>query len=108
MEVVLYGHPGSGIVLLDNRTGGGTRVIAEVLILPGAGSEFSAISFLASPGSSGRADTDGDGEMELYAPSLPMRMLEHADQPGHTDGRAAWPGRVGGSRFGPSPRRPFR
>jgi hypothetical protein len=40
------------------------------------------MGFLASPGSPLVADTDGDGEMELYAPLLPLRMLSLRTNPG--------------------------
>ena len=100
MEVVLYGTTGSGIFLLDNRTGGAPAVIARYSILPGAGSEFSAVSFLASPGSPVVADTDGDGEMELYAPVLPMRMLSMRTNPGIP---MDVPPALGGWEVGPGP-----
>jgi hypothetical protein len=82
MEVVLYGTTGSGIFLLDHRPGGATAAIARYSLLPGPGSEFSGMGFLASPGSPLVADTDGDGEMELYAPLLPLRMLSLRTNPG--------------------------
>ncbi len=82
MEVVLYGVTGSGIFLLDHRPGGAPAVLARYSLLPGTGSEFQGISFIASPGSPIVTDTDGDGEMELYAPLLPLRMLTMRTSPG--------------------------
>jgi len=82
MEVVLYGATGTGIFLLDDRPGGEPKFVARYSPLPGPRSEFSGISFLASPGSPLVTDTDGDGEMELYAPVLPMRVLSMRINPG--------------------------
>jgi hypothetical protein len=50
--------------------------------VPGPDSELQGLSFIASPGSPIVADTDGDGEMELYAPLLPLRMLTMVTNPG--------------------------
>ena len=82
MEVVLYGVTGTGIFLLDHRDRRAPVVLARYSFLPGSGSEFQGISFLASPGSPLVTDTDGDGEMELYAPLLPLRMLTMRTSPG--------------------------
>ena len=82
MEVILFGTTGTGIFLLDHRPGGAPAAIARYSLLPGTGSEFSGTSFLASPGSPLVADTDGDGEMELYASLLPLRMLSMRTNPG--------------------------
>jgi hypothetical protein len=82
MEVVLYGVTGSGIFLLDHRPGGAPAILARYSLLPGPGSELQGISFLASPGSPIVTDTAGDGEMELYAPLLPLRVLTMRTNPG--------------------------
>jgi hypothetical protein len=82
MEVILYGVTGSGIFLLDHRSGGEPAVLARFSLLPGADSAFLGTSFLASPGSPLVTDTDGDGDMELYAPLLPLRMLTMRTSPG--------------------------
>jgi len=82
MEVVLYGVTGSALLLLDHRPGGPPAIVARYALAPGTASELDGISFLASPGSPLVADTDGDGEMELYAPLLPMRMLTLRSNPG--------------------------
>jgi hypothetical protein len=82
MEVVLYGVTGTGIVVLDHREGDSPRILARCGLQPGAGSELQGISFLAGPGSPLVADTDGDGEMEIYAPLLPLRMLTMRTSPG--------------------------
>ena len=82
MEVLLHGVTGTGIFLLDHRPGAAPAVLARYSIVPGAESELQGISFLASPGSPIVADTDGDGEPELYAPLLPLRMLTMATNPG--------------------------
>ena len=81
MEVILYGVTGSGIFLLDHRPGGAPAILARYALLPGPDSELQGISFLASPGSPIVTDTDGDGEMELYAPLLPLRILSLRTNP---------------------------
>ena len=81
MEVVLHGVTGSGIFLLDHRPGAEPAILARYSLEPGPGSEFEGISFVASPGSP--TVTAGDsGELELYAPLLPLRMLTMATNPG--------------------------
>ena len=82
MEVILYGVTGSGIFLLDHRPGGAPAVLAKYSLMPGTDSEFQGTSFLASPGSPIVTDTNSDGEMELYAPLLPLRMLTMRTSPG--------------------------
>jgi hypothetical protein len=82
MEVILHGVTGSGIFLLDHRPGGAPAVLARYSLEPGPASELQGTSFLASPGSPIVVDTDGDGEMELYAPVLPFRMLTMSTNPG--------------------------
>jgi hypothetical protein len=82
MEVILYGVTGSGIFLLDHRPGGPPAILARYSLVPGADSDVQGISFIASPGSPLVADTDGDGEEELYAPLLPLRILTLRTNPG--------------------------
>jgi subtilase family protein/FG-GAP repeat protein len=82
MEVILYGVTGSGIFLLDHRPGAAPAVLAKYSLLPGTESELQGISFIASPGSPIVTDTDGDGELELYAPLLPLRILTLRTNPG--------------------------
>ena len=82
MEVVLYGVTGSGIFLLDHRPGGTPAVLARYSLAPGTGSAMQGVGFVASPGSPVVTDADGDGELELYAPLLPLRILTLSTNPG--------------------------
>lgn len=80
-EVLLYAVTGSEILLIDQAVDG-PRTVRKYLLSPRPPSEFSQMSFLGETGSPLLADTDGDGEPELYAPLLPFRMLTLRSKPG--------------------------
>lgn len=82
-EVVLYAVTGPEIVLVDHhKTTERPRIVRKFSLLPGNGSEFKGISFLAGTGSPLLADTDDNGKPELYVPLLPFRMLTLRAKPG--------------------------
>ena len=81
-EVVLYAVTGSSILLVDHDRQAGPRTIREYSLSPGPGSTLDGMTFLGGTGSPLVADTDGDGEPELYAPLLPMRMGTLRTKPG--------------------------
>lgn len=74
-EVVLYGVTSDAVLLVDQGPEGRPRVIAKYSMAPGASSGYEGTTFLTGMGSPLVADTDADGEPEIYAPLLPFRML---------------------------------
>jgi hypothetical protein len=74
-EVVLYAVTANTILLVDQTKAGAPRILARYGMDPGRESGILGTSFLTGAGSPLLADTDGDGEAELYAPLLPFRML---------------------------------
>ncbi len=82
LEIILYPVTGSAIVLVDHDPRDGPRVVAEYSMAPSAGSSLQGMSFLSGTGSPLLADTDADGDPELYAPLLPMRMITMRNKPG--------------------------
>jgi hypothetical protein len=82
LEVVLYAVTGDAMVLVDTPGDGPPRILEKYSMVPGARSELQGISFITGTGSPLIADTDGDGNAEIYAPLLPFRMLTLRSKPG--------------------------
>jgi hypothetical protein len=109
-EALIFAVTGDAIVLVDQPRGGPPEIVARYAMEPQPDSGFSGLTFLPGTGSPLVTDTNGDGQREIYAPLLTMRMVTLRTKPGTTLdvplALGAWPLEGGGEPDGVVPMLP--